>query len=225
LIVSIIVDAKAHHVLVELLGKLDHDKYLEVHRVFKDFLVRMIEGEALNVEVKKRGFVNSQDLLRVFAKQSADIEACTQLGAIIGCGSKKDVELLATYGRSLGTLLLLNDDNRDAFNLTLELEDKIRSGSYPYPLMWAANHSTEFKQLLQSLHNKKRISPNDAKQCVTLLFESGTIAHVKDLMEKMAAEAVSTLEALNDTEAKRALEVIAESQPCRVLGQSLSFLP
>ena len=66
LMVSVIVDAKAHHVLGELLGKLEHDTSVDINRVFKDFLVRMIEGEALNVRVKKQGFVNSREMLNVF---------------------------------------------------------------------------------------------------------------------------------------------------------------
>ena len=220
LLVSIIIDAKAHHALSELLGRLDSTQYVDVSATFQDFLVRMMEGEALNVRVKQQGVVDSQDLLKVFEKQAADVEACTRLGAIIGGASTTHVESLAKYGRTLGILLLLNDDNRDAFHLTLELDDKIRSGSYPYPLMWAANHSMAFQQFLQSLNQKKSISPKDVKHCVAFLFDSGAVTHVRELMKKMATEAVSTLGDLKDSEAKRALDFIATRQPYVVLGHS-----
>jgi geranylgeranyl pyrophosphate synthase len=202
------------------MGKLGRDPYKAVNRVFKDFLVRMIEGEALNVQVKKEGLVNPKDMIRVFEKHSADIEACTALGGIIGGASQRDVDSLTKYGRILGTMLLLNDDNRDAFNLTLELDDKILRGSYPYPLIWAANKAEKYKRFLHSLKKKKRISPADIAQCVESLYESGAVAHVRSLMEAMALEAVSTLKELKNNKAKNNLEVIAQSQPCRVLGKS-----
>ena len=220
LLVAIIIDAKAHYTLSELAERLDRGQFLEVSTTFQDFLVRMMEGEALNVRVKQHGVVDSQDLLTVFEKQAADVEACTRLGALIGGASTTDVESLAKYGRLLGTMLLLNDDNRDAFNLTLELEDKVLSGSYPYLLMWGSNHSKDFKQFLQSLHNKKRISPNNVKTCVESLFNSGAVTHVRELMRKRAAEAVSALGDLQDSEAKRALDFIATRQPNVVLGPS-----
>jgi geranylgeranyl diphosphate synthase type I len=218
LIVSVIVDAKAHHALGELMGKLERDTYRDINRVFKDFLVRMIEGEALNVQVKKQGLVDPKDMIRVFEKHSADIEACTALGAIIGGASQRDVDSLAKYGRILGTMLLLNDDNRDAFNLTLELDDKILRGSYPYPLIWAANNTKDFKHFLQSLKKKKRINPKDVEKCVEYVFDSGAVTHVQSLMETMARDAVSTLKELKDNEAKKNLKIIAQSQPHRVLG-------
>ena len=220
LLVAIIIDAKAHHTLSELAGKLDRGQFLEVSTIFQDFIVRMMEGEALNVQVKQRGVVASQGLLTVFEKQAADVEACTRLGALIGGASPPEVESFTTYGRLLGTMLLINDDNRDAFHLTLELDDKIRSGSYPYPLMWAANHSTDFKQFLHSLNQKEALSPEDVKHCVAFLFDSGAVAHVHGLMKKLAAEAVSALKELKYSEAKRALDFIATRQPDVVLAHS-----
>lgn len=220
LLVAIIIDAKAHHALSELAGRLDRAQFAEVSTTFRNFLLRMMEGEALNVRVKQHGVVPSHDLLTVFEKQAADVEACTRLGALIGGAAPPEVKAFTTYGRLLGTLLLINDDNRDAFNLTLELDDKIRSGSYPYLLMWAANQSPDFEQCLHALNQKTALSPEDVKRCVTFLFDSGAVAHVRGLMRKLAAAAVSALGDLQDSEAKRALDFIATRQPDVVLGQS-----
>lgn len=213
LLVSIILNAKANFAINRLSGKLDPERFREANRVFKDFLVRMVEGEALNVQVKRVRVVDIQRLVEVFEMESADIEACTRLGAIIGNGVKEEVEALGQYGRILGTLFLLCEDFMDALNFSIQLGNKLAQGAYPFPVLWAANHSNEFQDFLSTLKGRKKLTPIEIKRCVQLLFNSGAIDHTTTFMEELAENAINSLKGIQENEAKKMLELIARVQP------------
>jgi len=213
LIVSIILNAKACYALSRLSAKLDKERLEEVNRVFKDFLVRMVEGEALNIQVKCAKVVDTKRLVEVFELESADIEACTRIGAIIGNGTVEEVEALGQYGRILGTLFLLHEDLMEALNFSVQLGNKLIRGSYPFPVLWAANHSKEFQDFLSALRRRKKLAPSEVKRCVQLLFESGAIDYVTKLMEELARDAINSLIKIRENRAKKMLKLFAEAQP------------
>lgn len=213
LMVSIIVRVKAHSALNRLSRKLDNARFGEVNRVFEDFLVRMTEGEALNFQLKREKIMDTQKLIQVFEMQSADIEACTMVGAIIGKGTEEQVEALGRYGRLLGTLLLLREDLRDALNFSVQLGNKLTRDAYPYPVLWAINHSNEARSFILNLRGRKELTPNEIKRCVQLLFESDAINNNTKLMEELSSFAIDSLTRIRDNEAKKMLERFAKVQP------------
>jgi geranylgeranyl pyrophosphate synthase len=192
---------------------LDQERYEKVNYIFKDFLVKMVEGEALNVQVKRAKVVDTQRLLEVFEMEAGDIEACTKIGAIIGNGTIGEVETLSQYGRTLGTLFLLREDLMDALNFSVQLGNKLLRGSYPFPVLWAINNSKEFQGFLSILNKKKKVTPHEIKRCVQLLFESGAIDYTTKLMKELAGFAIRSLEKIKKSEAKKALELFAKLQP------------
>jgi len=213
LLVSVIVKANVYDALSELSNKIDNNRFLKINRVFRDFPVKIIEGEVLNMQVKRAKFADAQELLHVFEIQAADIEACTKIGAIIGKGTENEVETLGRYGVDLGVLFLLKEDLMDALNLSARLADKIKAFSYPYPLLWAANHSTKARDFISSITRKKRITPYEIKKCVDLLFDVNAIVHVKELMDKIATDALNSLEGIRENVAKKHLVLLAKAQP------------
>lgn len=209
---SIILKAKAYFILSQLSRKLDSARFIEVNRIFRDFLIRMGEGETLNIQAKREGIVDTQRLIEVFQMESADIEACTKIGAIIGNGTKEEVEALSQYGRILGTQFLLREDIMDSLNFSIQLGNKLIRRSYPFPVLWGINNSDKFRDFISTLKKKKKLTPSEIKKCVQLLFESGSIDYVTKLIEKLAGNAVGSLKEIKENEAKKMLEWFARVQ-------------
>ena len=213
LLVSVILNAKAYYTLHQLEGQLGRVKFERITRVFNDFTLRMIEGEAQNLQVKKRKIVSSLDVLTVFELEASDIEACTTIGAVIGAGDEKEVVALSQYGRTLGTVFLLREDLMDALNFSARLGNKLSRGSYPFPILWAINHSREAQEFFSTLTNRSKITPTKIRKSTQLLFTSGAIDHVIKLMERLTERAKNSLETLEKNEAKKRLELFADIQP------------
>jgi len=213
LLVSIIMSTKAYFALSQLSDKIDPARYMAVNITFKDFIIRMGEGEVRNMKVKQEKKVNIQRLIEVFKMESADIEACTKIGAIIGKGTEEEVKALAKYGRLLGTIFLLREDLMHALNFSVQLKDKLIQGAYPFPVLWALNNSKDFQHFLDSIEKQSKVTPQEIKRCVQLLFNSGALDHVVHLMETKAEESINALSQLKGSEAKKKLEFIARVQP------------
>jgi geranylgeranyl pyrophosphate synthase len=149
--------------------------------------------------------------------ESADIEACTKIGAIIGNSTEEEVEALGKYGELLGTIFLLREDLMHSFNFSVQLKDKLIQGAYPFPVLWAVNNSEEFQHFLDRIEHKKKVTPHDVKRCVQLLFNSGAVDYIVTLMEEKAEDAVNLLRKVRESDSKKKLELIVTVQPQMIL--------
>ena len=217
LLVATLCLTQAHHVLYRLQDHVDGATYHRVHEVFTAFPITMIEGEEHNIAVKREGIVPPTQLLQVLTQHAADIAACTEVGALIGGASATTVALFREYGQRLGQLLLLNDENRDALNFSLNLDAKLLTKAYPYPVLWAAHHSAPFRRFLKTVQERSVLTPEEIATCVQTLETTGAIMHVKTLMTQYAQEAASTLTALPETDARDHLVELVLAQPDLVL--------
>ena len=187
-----------------------------VSKLFWRFLRRMAEAEIANLRLRKREKIHAEDKIAVLKIRTVNIEACTSAGAILGSGSNKEIDHLGKFGEYLGLVLELTDDLTESLNLTLELREKIRMGSWPYTLSWAEDHSRKIRDLLSSI-TEKEMDSHCVEKIVGGIFDSDAVGHITDLSAELTAKAKKELSSLRDTEAKKALELIAEAQS--------SFLP
>ena len=212
LIVAGLITAKAFAILYEHAEKeLPPAKRATVNRLFQKFLIKMSEAEAMNLNLRRRGG-DVREKFQVLQMQAADIEACTKIGATIGCGSERDVEQLGRYGLLLGTTIEIREDLWEALNYTVELADKIRDGSLPYVLMWAVNHSEKARNLLSTITKKEKIEPTNIKKVVEIMFETGAVDHIKEISRELVDKATNTLAELKECEAKHSFKLLAGAQ-------------
>jgi len=217
LLVATLCLTQAHRALSHLQDHVDGATYRRVHKAFTAFPITMIEGEERNIAVKLQGIVSPPRLLQVFTQHATDIAACMEIGALIGGASADTVAVYSEFGQAFGLLLLVNDDNRDALNFSLNLDVKLLTKAYPYHVLWAANHSTQFRHFLESLQERSTLTTEEVATCVRTLETTGAVAHVKELMTQYAQEAASKLSALQKTEARNQLVELVLAQPDLVL--------
>ena len=64
--------------------------------IIKRTFFELGDAEALELQFRRRTYVSSENYLRVVRKKAADVEAHTRISAILGNGTKKDIEALGT---------------------------------------------------------------------------------------------------------------------------------
>jgi geranylgeranyl diphosphate synthase type II len=83
-------------------------------RVFTDAFIEVCEGQGFDKEFESRRDVTPGEYLRMIEKKTARvISAATQIGAIIGGGTARQIEALRAFGEQLGLAFQIQDDLLD----------------------------------------------------------------------------------------------------------------
>jgi len=165
------------------------------------------DAEALELSFRGRMDVTPEDYLHVMRKKSADVEAYTRIGAILGGGSKGEIEALGRYGRLLGMIMRLNDDLIDTFDFE-ECLHRIKKECLPLPILYALQNP-EIKPTIESILLKKTMTKRDAERLLEITYEAGGLKHLEYLMRESASKACSELEKLKYN--KKQLELLAKA--------------
>jgi geranylgeranyl pyrophosphate synthase len=99
-----------------------------VMNLFTDTLIKVCEGQALDKEFEKREDVSLDDYLEMITKKTAWlIRLSTQLGAILGNGSKEQIDAMTLFGHQLGIGFQIQDDWLDYVGEESSLGKKVGS--------------------------------------------------------------------------------------------------
>ncbi|MEM2102549.1 MAG: polyprenyl synthetase family protein [Candidatus Bathyarchaeia archaeon] len=154
----------------------------------------MGNAHLFEAELKRKKELNPNAYLKVIRKKASNIEAITRIGAIIGKGSKKEIETLGKYGKILGTLITLREEFIDIFEPE-ELRNRMNTEYLPLPVLYLFQNPKTKMQILKLL-SKEEISQNTANKIVDIVFKSKEIAKLKKEMQKMREEASDILSKL-----------------------------
>ncbi|MEM3402445.1 MAG: polyprenyl synthetase family protein [Candidatus Hadarchaeales archaeon] len=173
-------------------------------------------GQTMDILFEKREDVTEKEYLKmVEGKTGALIEASTKIGAILGGGSRKEIDALASYGRKIGVAFQIRDD---VLGLVGEIEkfgkpvgSDIREGKKTLVVVRGLSVAgpAERKKLLAVL-GKRDASEKEIREAIDLLKETGSIEYAEKKAEILVEEAKSKLKVLRDSDAKNALLKIAD---------------
>jgi len=155
--------------------------------IIKDAFFELGDAEALELEFRGKTDLPPEQYLSVVRKKAADVESYTRVGAILGGGSKSEVEALGLYGRLLGELLVLRDDLVDTADLD-ELSHRARKEHLPLPILYALQASKS-KSELRDLLAQEELSKEEAEEIFNLTYEAKGIHQHGKLMEKLIEKA------------------------------------
>ena len=155
--------------------------------IIKDAFFELGDAEALELEFRGKTDLPPEQYLSVVRKKAADVESYTRVGAILGGGSKSEVEALGLYGRLLGELLVLRDDLVDTADLD-ELSHRARKEHLPLPILYALQASKS-KSELRDLLSKEELSKEEAEEIFNLTYKAKGIRQHGELMEKLIEKA------------------------------------
>lgn len=147
--------------LVEMPGVADKTKMRAVDEIRKG-LFDLGSAEMDEMPLVRNLGTTPRRYLRILWMKSADVEAYTKVGAIIGNGTEEEIEALAKYGRCLGMICILRDDLEDTFNDFHELRSRILNESLPLPIVYSLKDE-RCRSLLSGMFDGFPKEPSDAQ--------------------------------------------------------------
>jgi heptaprenyl diphosphate synthase len=170
------------------------EKIAVISKVLKSMFFELGDAEAMELRFRKQFDVSTSEYLAVVRRKAADVEAHTCIGVILGNGTEEETEILSKYGRNLGMLLILVDDNADMIHPE-ELLHRIRKEHLPFPMLCALE-DPKVKPYVISLLKKERLKKVDAEKLFKVVYDSGGFNRVEKIMENLVGEGIFGLEKL-----------------------------
>lgn len=168
------------------------------------------EGEALEIQSRSKTDTSPEKCLAKIEMRASELEACTRIGAILGGGSKSEVESLGKYGRLLGSASILRNELIDMLEPDT-LQHRIRNESLPLPVLYALQ-DPRFRTELACLISE-RTSTKNLAAISRIVDQAGGIEHVANLIERIVEEAYLHINRLKDKEASSSLRLLLTTLP------------
>jgi geranylgeranyl diphosphate synthase type I len=155
-------------------------------------------------------------------KTAATFRASAEAGAMLGGGSEAEIECLRDYGNNLGIAFQIQDDILDICGETAKTGKPvgldIKNGERTILVIHALHHSehTEKEYIKAILFRDRDPASFDLEKVRGILVKSGSIEYALQLSEEFVTAARSAIEGLENTEAKRMLQFIADFSQERI---------
>lgn len=162
-------------------------------------------AEAKELELKGKLDADIEECWNIIKAKASLPRAYGQIGALIGGGSKKQIEALGFYGETLGVLTTVRDDFIDVFEPD-ELKNRVANECLPLSILYALQNERAREKILPLL-KKENMTEEDAQQIVKIISNMRGVNHLRAGMEKSVTETLSRCSILNQR-LKPALELI-----------------
>ena len=172
------------------------------------------EGELLQLDNRGNLDLDEETYFQIIERKTASLCAtCCELGARFAGADEGQVEALRTYGLSIGTAFQIQDDILDlvgdvrAVGKTLGVDAE--KGKLTLPLIhFLRTAPVEHQALLRSLLSGP--DADRAEKIRNLIIPSKSLQYARDRARQLIDKARSALLALPDSDARRALDTMAE---------------
>lgn len=193
----------------ESVSDLPQEKMEEIRAILKRALFEVGNGHALELNLRETTSANLEEYIGIFRMKAASIEADFRIGAILGNGTRSEIDAMAEYGRILGTLAQLREEFIDIFEVE-ELNQRIRSEYLPLPIL-VAMQENELKGKIQKLTSRGKVRDSNVDELINLVFKSRSIEKIRRKMEDLVAEGVRFTSAIRRKETRNLLCCLASS--------------
>jgi len=211
LLLGELLTVKALTTVREIAVKARHPTDIEnIIEGFESFFIEVWEGEFMETLCRHNLETELKHYERILWMSTADTEACTRLGAMVGGGSKIEVEALAKVGRRLGFIFRLADEVKDSLNLEGNLPSRLENESVPLPILYAAKSSKNNYLKIKSALKHPSITPTDVRETLELCFKADAFNYVLSIAKQNAREAVAELRVLKKSEDKDSLALMVK---------------
>lgn len=130
--------------------------------VFNEAFIDLCEGQALDKEFESRRSVSTTRYLHMIDRKTARLfSISTEIGAIVGGGSKREIRRLREFGRMVGIAFQIQDDLldviSDAKTLGKDIGSDLIHGKKTY-VVAKINRTKKGRELLQRFYGNPRDS-------------------------------------------------------------------
>lgn len=158
-------------------------------------------------------------------KTASTFMASTEAGAVLGGGSEAEIEGLRNYGKNLGIGFQIQDDILDICGDPAKTGKPvgldIKNGERTILVIHALNHSepSERGYIREILSKKREFDGFDIDRVREIFVNSGSIDYALLLSNELVKNAKNCIAGLEDSEAKRKLQLITDLTAERIENQ------
>ncbi len=179
-----------------------------------DACIKLCEGQALDIGFEGKLDVNEDEYLNmIYKKTAALISAATKAGALIGGGTDEQIDALAEYGRLIGMAFQIQDDYLDVVSDAAEIGKPVGSDIVKGKMTLMVVHtlskaSDEDKERLIYILNQN--DENLVDDAIALFEKYDAVEYTRNIALEDVKTAKELLNVLDDSDAKKALELFAD---------------
>jgi len=167
------------------------------------------EGQEMDVAFEEMESVGKEEFLEMIEKKTARMfEHAAMNGAMVGGGSKEEVEAMKVYGLNLGMAFQIWDDCLDVIGKDIgkPVGSDIREGKKTLIYLYALE---KYGGKIPN-YGKKDATDEEINEIVEILKETGAIDYAKNMAMEFSRKAIDSLAILKESEAKNKLVEMAE---------------
>jgi geranylgeranyl pyrophosphate synthase len=196
---------KGAYLLNETAFYLSKKKSTVILESIKKAFFELCGAEAREASIRRKNELSKTEYLDILKHKSTSSEAAMRIGAVLGGGTEKEIELLGHYGRTFGLLMNLRNEFIDVFEED-ELQNRLQKECLPIPILLAFGESDR-KEKIMNLLNK--LSAKNIKKIVDLSLGSKETTGLVKKMKKWAEEEISLISTLTLCKAELGLLLCA----------------
>lgn len=195
---------------------LSTDKIIELFDTVSETSFEICQGQALDMEFENRDRVTEPEYLKMVNKKTGSlIRASTETGAILGDGSKKEIEALGRYGNLMGMAFQIHDDLLGVAGkqekVGKPVGSDIRTGKWTLLTVHAHEEaSPEDQNILSQILGKSDATEEEVEKVVEIFKKTEAIDFAAKKSRDLVEKAKSELEILPDSESKEFLLELAD---------------
>lgn len=194
-----------------------------VVKVFAETLGHICDGQLREIFNGHRLDQSREEYeLRIFGKTASLFAAATEMGAILGGATDKQVEQMRLFGSDIGMAFQIVDDVLD-FRSTADQTGKpvgadLRQGTVTLPTMLYLEQADGHPSatLVRRIVDGEQVSEEDVQSATTVISKSDAIDRSLESANRYLADAIQRLETVPDRRVAAKLEVIARSAVDRI---------
>ena len=175
--------------------------------VIQDGLFELGSAEMEELRYVRNLNATARSYLRIVRMKGADVESYTRVGAILGGGSKKEIDALGTFGRYLGMICIVRDDIEDTFNDLVECRSRLTKESLPLPILYSLQDERTGTMLrgFWTRPEQSQITDAELAQLIGIIHENQGFEKGQALINRYIRTAKAALGPLKDPEPFRQL--------------------
>ena len=167
--------------LYDACEKLPEEQRRTIINLVKNAFFEIGSAEAKEVSLKGRYDLKPEEYYNVIKMKAAVAGATARIGAILGGGTYKEINVLDHFGRTLGILMTIRDDFIDLFEPD-ELENRFKNECLPLPILYAFRSARKKSEIVRLL-KKGKITEQETEEILDLIMDMKEVQGLKKEMQ------------------------------------------
>ena len=191
--------------------------YKEIIRSIADAAKNFYEGEAMDIEFAHIFDVTLPKYIVMIEKKTAQLYwVAGKGGALIGKGTRKQVENMAEYGKLFGLMFQIKDDLlnilTDQAGLGKQMVGSdILNGKRTLMVVHALSNVTDkTKKKMMAIIGNEKATQNDIMDVIDIFREAGSIDFAQNKLKEFMGKAKLCLDVVEESESKKLLMALAD---------------